>query len=74
MTAVMNFAPGGYRFLPSVFQYSGGVASQPGYEIKRVRFRSPVPVVEGFDFIKMQFIRAAGRPVAYFAKTGRVFQ
>jgi hypothetical protein len=54
-----------------VFQYSGGVASQPGYEIKLVPFSGAV--VEGFDFIE-QFIRAAGRPVAYFAKPGRVFQ
>ena len=61
MTAAMEFAPGNYRFLPSVFQYSGGVAAQPGYQIKRVRFRTPVPVPEGFDFIQ-RFIRAAGRP------------
>jgi hypothetical protein len=62
MTLAMNFTPGDYRFLPSVFQYSGGVAALPGYEIKRVRFRTPVPVVDGFDFIE-QSIGAAGRPV-----------
>ena len=62
MSAVMNFAPGGYRYLPSVFQYSGGVAAQLGYEVKRVRFRSPVPVAKGFDFIE-RFISTAGRPI-----------
>lgn len=62
MSAVLNFALGGYRYLPSVFQYSGGVAAQPGYGVKRVRFRSPVPVAEGFDFIE-RFISRAGRPI-----------
>ena len=33
-----TFAPGGYRFIPAVFQYSGGVAAEPGFEIVRVRF------------------------------------
>ncbi len=36
----VDFVPGGhYRFIPSVFQYSGGVAALPGHEIRRVRFR-----------------------------------
>src|SRR4029078_992532 len=65
MNAVMNFAPGGYRYLPSVFQYSAGVAAQPGYEIRRVRFRSPAPLAEGFYFIE-RFIGRARRPIAAF--------
>lgn len=65
MTALSNFAPGGYSFLPSVFQYSAGVVASPGYEIQRVRFRQPVPLAEGFDFAE-QFIRAAGRPMTAF--------
>jgi hypothetical protein len=65
MTAVSNFLPGSYRFLPSVFQYSAGVAALPGYEIRRVRFRHPPPLADGFDFIE-QFIRTAGRPITAF--------
>ncbi len=65
MTAVSTFAPGGYNFLPSVFQYSAGVAASPGYEIQRVRFRQPLPLAEGFDFAE-QFIRAARRPMTAF--------
>ena len=50
MTTVSDFVPGGYSFLPSVFQYSAGVAALPGYEIQRVRFRNPLPLGDGFDF------------------------
>src|SRR6187399_3621821 len=42
------FAPGSYRFIPAVFQYSGGVAAEPGFEIVRVRFHKPAPLAEGF--------------------------
>jgi len=35
-----DFSAGNYRFIPAVFQYSGGVAANPGYEIERVRFTS----------------------------------
>jgi hypothetical protein len=65
MTTVSDFVPGGYSFLPSVFQYSAGVAALPGYEIQRVRFRNPLPLGDGFDFVE-KFIRAAGRPIAAF--------
>jgi hypothetical protein len=65
MTAVSNFAPGGYSFLPSVFQYSAGVAASPGYEIQRVRLHQLLPLAEGFDFAE-QFLRAAGRPMTAF--------
>jgi hypothetical protein len=59
------FAPGGYRYIPAVFQYSGGVAAEPGFEIVRVRFLDPVPLAEGFARIEAS-IRAAGRPLASF--------
>jgi hypothetical protein len=65
MSAVNKFASGGYSFLPSVFQYSAGVAASPGYEIQHVRFRQPLPLAEGFDFAE-QFIRAAERPMTAF--------
>jgi ribonuclease HI len=65
MTDAVNFAAGGYRFLPSVFQYSAGVAALPGHAIERVRFRAPVPLAEGFARIE-QLITAAGRPLTAF--------
>ncbi len=64
MTAA-TFAPGGYRFIPAVFQYSGGVAAEPGFEIVRVRFHRPVPLADGFARIE-QTIREAGRPLTAF--------
>ncbi len=59
------FTAGGYRFIPAVFQYSGGVAAEPGFEIVRVRFQKPVPLAEGFVRIE-RTIRDAGRPLAAF--------
>jgi hypothetical protein len=60
-----DFAPGGYRFIPAVFQYSGGVAALPGFEIRRVRFQRPVPLAQGFERIE-KLIGAAGRPLTSF--------
>jgi hypothetical protein len=65
MSGAVEFAAGGYRFVPGVFQYSGGAAAQPGYEIRRVRFRSAVPLREGFERIE-RLICAAGRPLTSF--------
>jgi hypothetical protein len=31
-----DFSPGGYRFIPGVFQHSGGVVASPGYRIMRI--------------------------------------
>lgn len=59
------FAPGGYRYIPGVFQYSGGVAAEPGFRIERVRFRKPVALAEGFRRIE-QIISDAGRPLTSF--------
>jgi hypothetical protein len=56
------FAKGGYRFIPGMFQYSGGVAAEPGHRIERVRFKTPVPLTEGFKRIEA-IITAAGRPL-----------
>jgi hypothetical protein len=60
-----TFAPGGYRYIPAVFQYSGGVAAEPGFEIVRVRFHRPVPLIEGFAAAETM-IRIAGRPLTAF--------
>ena len=64
MTAA-DFAAGGYRYIPAVFQYSGGVAASPGFAIRRVRFQRAVPVAAGFAEIR-RFITAAGRPLTSF--------
>jgi hypothetical protein len=63
--ATAEFEAGGYRYIPAVFQYSGGVAALPGHAIRRVRFRDPVPLAEGFSRIE-RIIGAAGRPPAAF--------
>lgn len=63
--ATDTFAPGGYRYIPAVFQYSGGVAAEPGFEIVRVRFHEPVPLGDGFARIE-RTIREAGRPPTAF--------
>ena len=52
MAGAVDFSAGGYRFIPGVFQYSGGVAALSGHAIERVRFRTPVPLAEGFEKIE----------------------
>ena len=59
------FAPGGYRFIPGVFQYSGGAAAEPGFRIERIAFRTPVPLVQGFERVAA-IIQARGRPLTSF--------
>lgn len=66
MAEVISFAPGGYRYIKGVFQYSAGVAAEPGYRLERVRFANPVPLKEGFRRIE-EIIKAAGRPLSSFA-------
>jgi len=65
MAASADFGPGNFRFIPAVFQYSGGAAASDGYEIERVRFRTPVPLKEGFARIE-RIIGEAGRPLTSF--------
>ena len=65
MAGAIDFSGGGYRFLPSVFQFSGGVAALPGHAIERVQFRSPVPLKQGFERIE-RLITEAGRPLTSF--------
>ncbi len=61
-----DFAPGNYRFIPAVFQYSSGVAALTGYALRRVRFHDPVPLDEGFRRIA-EIIQSAERPLTAFA-------
>ena len=59
------FEPGGYRYVRGPFQYSGGVAAQPGFTIERVRFAKPIPIEEGFRAIEAH-LSATGRPFTSF--------
>ena len=52
MSNVKNLAAGGYRYIESVFQFSGGVAAQPGFGIERVTFPQPLPLAEAFAAIE----------------------
>jgi hypothetical protein len=61
----VDFSAGGYRFIPSVFQYSGGAAALPGHAIERVRFRTALPLKRGFELIE-RYITKAGRPLTSF--------
>jgi len=63
--SVLPFQRGGYRFVEGVFQYSAGVAAEPGHRIVRVQFRRPVPLEEGFRRIE-KIIGVAGRPLTAF--------
>lgn len=65
MSNAQVFTPGNYRFVPGVFQYSAGVAAEPGYRIERVRFMKFVSLAEGFRLIE-QVLKAAGRPLTAF--------
>jgi hypothetical protein len=63
---VLSFEPGGYRFIRSAFQYSGGVAAEPGFRLRRVRFREPVPLAAGFAAAEA-IMADTGRPPTAFA-------
>ncbi len=65
MAGAVDFSAGGYRFLPSVFQFSAGVAALSGHAIERARFRNPVPLKQGFERIE-HVITQAGRPLTSF--------
>jgi hypothetical protein len=51
---------------PAVFQYSGGVAAEDGFELERARFLTPVPLAEAFARIEAH-LKAIGRPFTAFA-------
>ena len=63
MSIVQPFPAGGYRFISHQFQYSGGVAAEPGFRIERACFMRPVPLTEGFDAIE-GYLGGIGRPTA----------
>lgn len=59
------FTPGGYRYIPGVFQYSAGVIAAPGFDLVRVRFRECLPLAEGFARIE-KLLTQEGRPLTSF--------
>lgn len=65
--AVPVFAPGGYRYVRGGFQYSLGVAAEPGFELERVRFFRPLPLAEAFAAVEAH-LAAIGRPTTAFAQ------
>ena len=65
MVETAVFEAGGYRYVRGPFQYSGGVAAQPGFAIERVRFARPRPIEEGFRDIEAH-LTALGRPTTAF--------
>ena len=67
LPAVPIFAPGAYRYVRAVFQYSGGVAAEAGHEIERVRFLKPLPLADAFAAVEA-YLKALGRPVTAFAQ------
>ena len=65
MPNVQPFVPGGYRFIPGPFQYSGGVAAEPGFRIERARFARLLPLAEGFAAVEAH-LATLGRPLTAF--------
>ncbi len=66
MSAVPLFAAGHYRYIKAVFQYSGGVAAEPGFEIERACFLKPLPLVDAFAAVEAH-LKTLGRPITAFA-------
>ena len=61
------FAAGGYRYLPAVMQYSGGVAAERGFVIERAQFARALPLDEGFAAAEA-FLKSRDRePTAFCA-------
>ena len=67
MPTVEPFPAGGYRFIVHQFQYSGGVAAEPGFRIERARFARPLPLAEGFDAIEAYLAGIGRSPTAFCA-------
>jgi hypothetical protein len=67
MPTVQPFPAGGYRFIIHQFQYSGGVAAEPGFRIEHARFARPLPLAEGFDAIEAYLAGIGRSPTAFCA-------
>jgi hypothetical protein len=62
---VVAFAPGGFRYISGVFQYSAGVAAEEGFAVIRARFARPLPLGEGFAAAELH-LASLGRPTTAF--------
>jgi len=65
MAETASFDAGNYRYIRGPFQYSAGVAADPGYAIVRMRFRRPVSLTDGFAVIE-ESLAAHDRPLTAF--------
>jgi hypothetical protein len=65
MAETAVFEAGGYRYVRGPFQYSGGVAAEPGFRIERARFAERLSMIEGFQAIEAH-LAALGRPTTAF--------
>ncbi len=65
MSESAAFAPGNYRYVPGVFQYSAGVAAEPGFAIERARLSCLLPLAEGFAAIAA-YLETIARPLTAF--------
>lgn len=66
MSSVAVFEAGGYRYINAVFQYSSGVAAEPGYQIERARFARPLPLDRAYAAVEAH-LKSIGRPFTAFA-------
>jgi len=65
MAQLPVFRAGGYRYIKAVFQYSGGVAAEAGFEIVRARLAQPLVLQQGFEAVEAH-LKAVGRPLTAF--------
>jgi hypothetical protein len=63
--SIATAAGRGFRFIPAVMQYSGGVAAEPGFRLGRARFAEPMPLAQGFARIA-EFLQGRGLPLTAF--------
>ena len=66
MADVIVFKPGGYRYIKEGFQFSSGVAAEPGFIIERARLARPLPLAAGFAAVEAH-LAALGRATTAFA-------
>lgn len=66
MTQPIRFDAGNYRYIPSVFQYSAGIAALDGFEVERACLHRPLPMGEAFAFVE-RHLASLGRPTTAFA-------
>lgn len=66
MAEVLAFEAGGYRYIKAVFQYSGGVKADAGYEIERARFAKPLRLLDAYSAVEAH-LKSIGRPNTAFA-------